>query len=123
MILRNDFNKLIQIPRNHRLDRFSKLNFLNVFKIDVIKKNDVHNLAVKHFKFIHQKNYFYKIMIYVVTIFAVVAIDNMKKSFAEISIFLLSIANSFAVVLSKIILSNEVIIYNFDNNETMRNFQ
>ena len=53
MILRNDFDKLIQISRNHRFDQFSELNFSNVFKIDVIKKNDVYDLAVKHSKFIH----------------------------------------------------------------------
>ena len=56
MILRNNFNKSIQISRNHCLDRLFELNFLNTFKIDVIEKNDVYDLATKHSKSIHQKN-------------------------------------------------------------------
>ena len=62
-------------------------------------------------------------MINVVIIFAAVATANMKKFFAEISIFLLSIASSFAIIFSEIVLLNEVIIYNFDNNKTVQSFQ
>ena len=62
-------------------------------------------------------------MIDVVTVFVIVAIDNMRKFFAKISIFLLSIANSFAIVSSKIVLLNEIIIYNFNDIETIRNLR
>ena len=62
-------------------------------------------------------------MIDVVTVFAAVAIDNMKKFFTKILIFLLPIANSSAIISSKTVLSNEIIIYNFDNNETVQSFQ
>ena len=53
VILRNDFDKSIQISRNHRFNQFFELNFSNAFKIDVIEKNDIHNLAVRHSKSIH----------------------------------------------------------------------
>ena len=58
-------------------------------------------------------------MINIVIIFIVIAIDiiDLKKSFAKILIFLLSIANLFAIILSKIILLNKIIIYNFNNKE------
>ena len=63
-------------------------------------------------------------MIDVVTVFAAVATDNMKKFFAEISIFSLFIVNSSTIVFSsKMILSNEMIIYDFNNIETMQSLR
>ena len=53
VILQNNFDKLIQILRNHHLDRLSELNFSNAFKIDVIEKNNVHDFPIEHSKFIH----------------------------------------------------------------------
>ena len=55
MVLRNNFHKLIQILRNYCLDRFSKINYLNAFKINAIEKNNAHDLTIKHFKFIYLK--------------------------------------------------------------------
>ena len=65
-------------------------------------------------------------MIDVITAFVVVATDiiNLKKFFAKISIFSLFIINFSTVVsFSKTILLNKIIIYNFDNDETMRNLR
>ena len=111
--------------RNHCLDRLFELNFSNIFKIDVIEKKKMHDLIIKHFEFIHQKNWFRKIMIDVVTVFVVVAtIINLKKNFAKILIFSLFIANFFAVVFSsKTILSNEIIIYDFNSDEIVRSLR
>ena len=60
-------------------------------------------------------------MIDVVTVFIAVAINNIRKFFTKTLTFSLSIANSFAIISSKIVLLNEIIIYNFDNNEMMWN--
>ena len=51
IIIYNEKNGLIKILRSFRLDKIFKFNFLNVFYIEFINKNDIRYLIIKKFKF------------------------------------------------------------------------
>ena len=53
IIIRNEQNVSIQISRNYRLNRISKLDFSNVFYIDDSNENNVRHLIIKKLKFVH----------------------------------------------------------------------
>ena len=54
ILIRNERNQVIQISRNFRLDRITKLDFSNVFQISIENVDNVKHLTVKKFKFIHK---------------------------------------------------------------------
>ena len=52
MMLRNEKNESIRIPRNFRLNRAIELKYSNAFQTFT---ENVKNLTIKRFKFIHNK--------------------------------------------------------------------
>ena len=63
ILIRNDRNQTIQISRNFRLDRITKLNFLNVFQISIENVNSVKHLTVKKSKSTHKNDWFKKLLV------------------------------------------------------------
>ena len=131
IVLRNESNKLVQISRNHRLERFSELKYFNAYHLDTI--DDAKSLTVKCFEIIHKQSWFRKIMIEIVTIFATMIITIMMKSFARIDFelvlltLLVTISSSIIMMSlasqsSKVMLSNEVIIHN-SSEAVVRSFR
>ena len=56
ILIRNEFNISIQIFYNHRLKRFTKMNYINAFYILNNKNNNIRKLVVKRFRLFHQIN-------------------------------------------------------------------
>ena len=54
VLIRNNKNVSIMIPRNYRLDRIFELDFSNAFHIDSYVDDDVTHLTVKKLKTIHK---------------------------------------------------------------------
>ena len=110
IIIRNEQNVSIQISRNYRLNRISKLNFSNIFYIDNSNKNNVRHLIVKKLKFVHWVNWFRKFMsIYITTYVVIVVIDVFN---VEIFIFVVEI--SLSTIISSIIIFDFVLTFNIE---------
>ena len=134
ILLQNKSKHLIKISRNYRLKKLIELKYTNVYHI--IEKNDFEsrNFPAKRSRSKHQKNWFKKIITEIVTAFATVTvIKNVRKFFTNIElmkfltkILFISVAATTisAFTFSEIIFSNDVIIYNFDDeNNIVTSFQ
>ena len=56
ILIRNERNQTIQISRNFRLDRITKLNFSNVFQISIENVDNAKHLTIKKSKFTHKND-------------------------------------------------------------------
>ena len=118
IILRNELNKFVQMSRNHRLNRFSEIKYANTYHIDSIN-NNAKDLVVRRFETIHKQDWFRRVMIETVTIFAAMIIT--MKSLANVDIELILSAIVISSVIEMILL-NKVIIYN-SSEEVIQNLR
>ena len=79
VVIHNDHVQSMQIFRNFKFDRISKLNYFNVFQINSKQIEKIKSLTVKKSKFTHKNDWFKKFLIVYVTTYAIVttiSIDN-----------------------------------------------
>ena len=131
IVMRNDFDQVVQIFRNQRLERLIELEYLNAYLIDQDETNELRELAVRQSKFKHQHKWFDKLIAECATIFVAITIvdnnsSNIKISLQQASCFhdyenasinmSRTSANLSKSVAKKIVLLNDVIIHDFDEN-------
>ena len=143
ILIRNDKNVSVKISRNYRLDRVFELDFSNVFHIE--ESDDVRHFAIKKSKTFHRNEWFKKFISVCVTTYVVVVVIEIETTLIDFSnlvnvfmssftseVFDLSVASLFDVTSdvksilrksftnvfnsSKIVLFNDVTIYNFESN-------
>ena len=127
IIVKNDFDHLIQISRNLRFDKLVQFEYSNAFHIDQKTFDDVRDLTAKYFKSSHQTRWFRKLITKCVVVFAITTffsfakIANLSKTSCLNSTLITFIVaeKSFAF---EVILSNDVIIHIFDV-EAVRNLR
>ena len=58
ILFRNEFNILMQIPRNYRLEKITEINYFNGFYISIDNKNEneIRDLTAKQSRLFKQKN-------------------------------------------------------------------
>lgn len=127
ILVRNDDDKSIQIFRNNRFKKMTKLNFSSIFQMHVDEKNDVAKLIVRKSFVEHKINWFKKMNVVIYAIIAII-IDNVTSIaiFFLITTIVLNllilkmfftkvIFISTKIVVSKIILNNDIIIHRFND--------
>ena len=126
VLLRNESDIPVQVPRNYRLGRITEMNYINAFHI-FDDDDEVRDLAAKRSRSSKQKSWFKTVMVGIATVFVAVASTGLQKSFADIlqKFFADILQKSFAdiiisVDISETVLSNGVIIYNPDDTNTVR---
>ena len=131
----NEFNRFIKVSRNYRLRKLIELKYINAYYIN--DENDFENrdLAARRFRSKHQKNWFKRIIAEIVTVFATMTvINNVRKFFANIELaksltdvlftLIVALTAISAFIFSETIFFNDVIIYNFDDeNNTVTSFR
>ena len=120
ILLHNEFDIFIQISRNHRLKRITKMNYFNAFHIiDDNNEKKIRDLIVKRSQSFKQKNWFKTTMTEIIIIFVAIASTSLQKPFANTVISMN--LQSFAIKISKTVLPNEVIIYNSNDVSMINN--
>ena len=71
ILIRNDKNLSIKMFKNYRLEHVIEIDFSNVFHIQEFDVDDVKYLIIKEFKFIHQTDWFKKLIFVCVVVYAV----------------------------------------------------
>ena len=79
VVVRNDCNQFIQIFRNFKLNRISKLNYSNVFQVSFEQTEHVKFFTIKKSKFTHRNDWFKKILIVCVTTYAIATTISIDK--------------------------------------------
>ena len=131
IIVRNDKNVSIKISRNFRLKRMFEIDFSNVFHI--FSNENVKHLIVKSIKFIHRNDWFKKLIF--VCVIAYVVVATISFDVINLDVTIISVASIISLIMSftsliistelkksfvinfsssKIVLFNEIIIYNFE---------
>ena len=75
IIIRNVKNVSIKILKNYRLNRISKIDFLNAFHIDNVNEK-MRDLTLKHSKITHKNDWFKKLIFVCVIVYVVVVVVN-----------------------------------------------
>ena len=86
ILIRNNCDKSIKIPRNFKLNMLSESYYINVFQIDA----NMFELALKTFKFEHKTSWFKKIFVVATAYAANVFNITQKSSFHQIEISLIN---------------------------------
>ena len=104
VIIRNDHAQSIQISRNFKFDRISKLNYFNAFQISSEQTEKIKSLAIKESKFTHKNDWFKKLLTVCVTAYAIattVSVDAVNdNSNIELSIVTSSISAVVNIIIS-----------------------
>ena len=76
VIIRNDRDQPIQIPRNFRLERITELDFPNTFQVSANEADDVKHLTAKEPKSTHKDGWFKKLVAACATAYAAASAVN-----------------------------------------------
>ena len=127
VMMRNDKDQSIRIFKNYQLNRIFEIDYSNAFHFDSYVDDDLTHLTVKEFKITHRDEWFKKLIFACVVIYAVAVVvetDSFSITFVSSSLIILSklshlsqafVSEKFFV--SEIVLSNDVIVYNFEIND------
>ena len=122
VLIRNESNHAVQLPRNLRLSIVSELNYSNVFFVDFSK--NMLDMTIRKSKTTHKSSWFKKVMIVITDALATMVSILQKSSMTSSKTFAIAyVVAIFEMMildddLSKCfaahVLSNDVTIYDFD---------
>ena len=125
VMIRNDEHQTIKISRNFRLKRISELKYINVFQIHAENIEEVKSLTTKKLKFTHKSEWFKKLIVVCVIVYAATFVINIEivnfnfNDLIEIALsFELSQSSSSVVIdlflsqTSSTNKSNELVLFN-----------
>ena len=79
VIIRNDEHQTIKISRNFRLKRINELKYINVFQIYVENVEKMKFLTIKELKFTHKFEWFKKLIVVCVIVYATTFVIKIAK--------------------------------------------
>ena len=100
VVVRNDCDQFIQIPRNFKLNRISELNYSNAFQVSSEQVEKIKSLAARKSKFTHKNGWFKKFLTACATTYAIataVLVDNVLFVNSDIELSIATLSTSSAV--------------------------